>query len=62
MDGAPIPLRTQPMRENATLRAMLAETADLMGALDYANPESKIAAQAQIEAVQSVLTDVSRPD
>lgn len=44
-----------------TLKAMLEDTRDLFGTLSYADEASKTAAQAQVEAINEVLTNVTIP-
>lgn len=49
-------------REGITFKAMLEDTRDLLRTLTYATPEDERTAQIQIEAIDEVLTDGSRPD
>jgi hypothetical protein len=48
-------------KETNTYRAMLEDTRELLGALSYKTDIDKHAAEVQIEAINQVLTDDSKP-
>ena len=46
-----------PAAKSATYRAMLSDTVDLLRSMKYADDASRVAAEAQIEAIDEILTE-----
>lgn len=46
-----------PVAKSATYRAMLSDTVDLLRSMKYADDASRVAAEAQIEAIDEILTE-----